>query len=316
MGVVVKDEFIKDRRVHNFVFFSHGWILVTTHEPQSAETIQILERFASVFSLTYRRFLDLQRAEAQAREAQIEAALERVRARSMAMHHSSELHAAADVLFQQLRIFGGNIMNAGIALCTQDADEDEYWLTSDSGLRPVISIPHTEDPIQKKLYEDWKNKSEFYSIAKGGDELKAHYNYLRSVPHLKPFFEEGPDWSFPTWQKWHAAYFSHGYLFMITLEPYDEEKILVRFARVFEQAYRRFLDLQKAEAQAREAQIELALERVRARAMAMHGSDELKELVKTLFEELIRLDVKLATCLISTFDISTLDETSWMFHPD
>jgi hypothetical protein len=163
MGVVVKDEFINDRRVHNFAFFSHGWILVTTHELQAPETILILERFASVFSLTYRRFLDLEKAEGQAREAQIEAALERVRARSMAMHHSSELHAAADVLFQQLRIFGGNIMNAGIALCNQDADEDEYWLSSDDGLRPVISIPHTEDSIQKNLYEGWKNKSEFFS---------------------------------------------------------------------------------------------------------------------------------------------------------
>ena len=28
---------------------------------------------------------------------------------------------------------------------------------------------------------------------------------------------------------------------MITLEPYEEEKILVRFARVFQQAYTRFL---------------------------------------------------------------------------
>ena len=41
--------------------------------------------------------------------------------------------------------------------------------------------------------------------------------------------------------------------------------------------YRRFLDLQKAEAQAREAQIQLALERVRARTMAMHKSEELAE---------------------------------------
>ena len=106
------------------------------------------------------------------------------------MHHSSELHDAADVLFQQLRLFGGNILNAGIALCTQDADEDEYWLSSDSGLRPVILIPHTEDPIQKKLYEDWKNKAEFYSIAKGGDALRAHYDHLQSVPHLKPFLKK------------------------------------------------------------------------------------------------------------------------------
>ena len=42
-----------------------------------------------------------------------------------------------------------------------------------------------------------------------------------------------------------------------------ENNILVRFSKVFEQAYTRFLDLQKAEAQAREAEIELALERVR-----------------------------------------------------
>ena len=54
-----------------------------------------------------------------------------------------------------------------------------------------------------------------------------------------------------------------------------DNEILKRFARVFEQAYTRFLDLQKAEAQTREAQIQLALERVRARTMAMHHSHEI-----------------------------------------
>src|SRR6185503_397226 len=103
MGITVNVDQIKDRRVHNFAFFSHGWILVTSHEPQSAETIQILERFTSVFNLTYRRFLDLQKAEAQAREAQIELGLERVRARAMAMHKSEELSETASVLFHELK---------------------------------------------------------------------------------------------------------------------------------------------------------------------------------------------------------------------
>ncbi|MFL5808213.1 MAG: hypothetical protein ACJ749_01750, partial [Flavisolibacter sp.] len=225
---------------------------------------------------------------------------------------SSELHVTADVLFQQLRIFGGDIMNAGIALCREDADEDEYWLSSDSGLRPVISIPHTKDPIQKKLYEDWKNKSEFYSIAKKGAELRAHYNYMQSVPTLKPFFQEGPNWSFPKWQKWHAAYFSHGYLFMITLKPYEDEKILVRFAKVFEQAYTRFLDLQKAEAQAREAQIELGLERVRARAMAMQKSDELVELISTVQKELTKLEFQLNNCIFWIMQAQPISATWWI----
>src|SRR6185503_815423 len=56
----------------------------------------------------------------------------------------------------------------------------------------------------------------------------------------------------------------HGKLYT---EP--ENEVIRRLAYVFEQSYTRFLDLQKAEAQAREAQIELALERVRARTMAM-----------------------------------------------
>ena len=56
-----------------------------------------------------------------------------------------------------------------------------------------------------------------------------------------------------------------------------------RFAKVFEQTYTRFLDLQKAEEQAREAQVEVALERVRARTMAMHKSEELAETAHVLF---------------------------------
>src|SRR6187551_2576567 len=51
-----------------------------------------------------------------------------------------------------------------------------------------------------------------------------------------------------------------------------EGEIFKRFGKVFEQTYTRFLDLQKAQTQAREARIETALERIRARALAMHNS--------------------------------------------
>jgi hypothetical protein len=45
----------------------------------------VVKRFANVFNLTYKRFLDLQKAEAQTHKANIETALERVRARALAM---------------------------------------------------------------------------------------------------------------------------------------------------------------------------------------------------------------------------------------
>src|SRR5262249_23482629 len=77
----------------------------------------------------------------------------------------------------------------------------------------------------------------------------------------------------------------------------DDNKILKRFGRVFEQAYIRFLDLQKAEAQAREAQIELGLERVRARAMAMQKSEELVDLIGMVQGELTKLEFRLNNCI-------------------
>ena len=273
-------------------FFSHGYLMFISYEPVTAFHV-MFKRFAKVFEQTYTRFLDLQKAEAQAREATIEAALERVRSRGMAMHHSTDMLAVADVLFQQLRSLGGNLWGSGVVICTTDVDDDEVWFANENGVLPPIAVPHTMDATHKKMYEGWIDKMQLFSVTKEGRELKAHYDYMLSVPSIKPLFENilASGLSFPEKQTWYAAYFNFGYILTITLEPYLEEQILIRFAKVFEQTYTRFLDLQNAEAQAREAKIEASLERVRSKAMAMHRSEELGEVATVLHSELISLNV-------------------------
>ncbi len=64
----------------------------------------------------------------------------------------------------------------------------------------------------------------------------------------------------------------------------EQHAILRRFGNAFGQAYTRLLDLQNAEAQAREAKIEAALEKARSRSMGMQSSDELPEVVMYCFE--------------------------------
>ena len=92
--------------------------------------------------------------------------------------------------------------------------------------------------------------------------------------------------------------------------------MLIRFAKVFEQTYTRFLDLQKAEAQAREAQIETALERVRASSMAMHKSDELKNVINIVFEQLLALGIKTdATMIIEKLETKR-DLNMWIVTSD
>ncbi len=71
--------------------------------------------------------------------------------------------------------------------------------------------------------------------------------------------------------------------------PQEDLDTLVRFAGVFDLAYRRFEDLKTAEQQNRETQIELALERVRSKTMAMHNSHDVGVTVVTLFDEVLKL---------------------------
>jgi hypothetical protein len=91
-----------DRVYLNASFNSFGNLTLASLEPLSDEHFDILLRFAKVFDLTYTRFNDLKQAEAQAREAKIEAALERVRAKTMAMHSSEDVSAATATMFTEL----------------------------------------------------------------------------------------------------------------------------------------------------------------------------------------------------------------------
>ena len=278
-------------------FFHQGYLMFITYEPVP-EAYDIFQRFAKVFEQTYTRFLDLQKAEAQVREAEIQLALERVRARTMAMQQSDELNDVAAILFNQLRSLGGSLWTCAIVLCNDMRNEDEFRTAFESGLQPSVFVPHNEDEVHIKMYEGWKNATELFTISKDGSELQAHYAYLMTVPSVKPTFEKmlASGISFPVWQKWHAAYFTAGYLMIITTEHYKEGSIFVRFAKVFEQAYTRFLDLQNAEAQTREAQIEAALEKARSRSMSMQSSDELPEVANVLFLQIQALGIPAWSC--------------------
>jgi hypothetical protein len=85
---------------------------------------------------------------------------------------------------------------------------------------------------------------------------------MSSIPIFKSIMDKMAEagLSVPSFQIIHCAFFSQGYLMFISFESVpDAHDIFKRFAKVFEQTYTRFLDLQKSEAQARESQIQLAL---------------------------------------------------------
>ncbi|HSF46053.1 MAG TPA: hypothetical protein VLA58_08575, partial [Chitinophagaceae bacterium] len=254
-------------------------------------------------------------AAAQARESQIQLAMERVRARTMAMQKSEELTDVANLLFQQARELQIPAWSCGFNIWQKEEKICTGWMSTEGFLQPPFKIPLTEHPTFIHFYESRKKGESFYSERVEGAALAAHYNYMLSLPDFAKIaathFEAG--YSLPSVQIHNVANFQHGNLIFITSEEVpDTWDIFKRFARVFEQTYTRFLDLQKAEAQTREAQIELGLERVRARAMAMQHSDELAELVATVFTELNRLEFSLASCIIWIHSTAEKTNTLWI----
>ena len=279
-----------------FLSIGEGGLGLTLYSTLDEKSVALFKRFHQVFSLAYQRFRDIQKAETQAREAEIELALERVRARTMAMHSSSELLEVATVLFQQVKALGVPQWNCGFNIWEKGDTEFTYYPGSPDGIifPSPCKIPLVEHPIFRKFDESRNRGEELLIYEKEGEIQADHYAYMLSLPGvgdlLKSMLEAG--FELPTFQIDHIANFAYGNLIFITYQHYPEmHEVFKRFAKVFEQTYTRFLDLQKAEAQAREARIEAALEKVRSRSLAMHKSDELNEVVSIVFEKLKELQI-------------------------
>ncbi|HCX75103.1 MAG TPA: hypothetical protein DHU93_06520, partial [Algoriphagus sp.] len=67
----------------------------------------------------------------------------------------------------------------------------------------------------------------------------------------------------------------------------------------------------KAEAQAREAQIETALEKVRSRSMGMQKSDELADLSLELVKQVQALGVETWFCAFNIYDENGEESIEW-----
>lgn len=185
---------------------------------------------------------------AKNRELEIETALEKVRSRTMAMQQSAELADASFVLDSQVRALG--IETWGCAFNIYGENESTEWFSSAQGTLPAYKTPR--ENLFLRYYEAGQTGEPIHVETFKGEACTAHYEYLCTVPvigdALKGMKTAGG--SFPTQQTDHAVYFKYGYLLFITLDPVPEAyDIFIRFAKVFEQTYTRFLDLQKAEAQ-------------------------------------------------------------------
>ena len=175
------------------------------------------------------------------------------------MQNSNELAEAARILYHEFGKLGIKSPSCGYMFIDENKLKQTAWVTLPDGtiLPNFIDFPPTGDHVLNERYESWKMKQPLHVCTIQGEINTAHHQFLsQHVPEnvAKDIFAHISD--------------------------------SIRFARVFELTYTRFLDLKLAEAKAREAQIELALERVRSKTLAMQSSDELSTIIGLIYQEL------------------------------
>jgi signal transduction histidine kinase len=307
------------RRIINVAIFSKGLINVQSTVERSDESVKLLERFAQVFEQTYTRFLDLQKAEAQAREAQIEAALERVRSRSMGMQKSNELKEVVRIVYEQFVHLGVQIDHTGFIMDYKDMNDMHIWLADKHEVPAEVIIPYFDSAHWNSFIEAKEKGISFFANQLDFEEKNKFYaDLFELIPGVtnetKEYYQSCPGLAISTVLLENLGLYIENF----SGTPYtsEENAILMRFGKVFQQTYTRFLDLQKAEAQAREAQIEAALEKVRSRSLAMHKTEELQEVVSVVFEKLQELEFVMdAGAIIFTFTEGSKDVIQWIANP-
>jgi len=304
-----------------FYSIGTGAVGISMFSAANPGQLEVLKRFRNVFDLAYKRYIDITNAGAQAREAQIELALERVRARTMAMQKSDELKEIIKLVYEQLVHLNIPVEHAGFIMDYNTRDDMHIWLADKHYAPSEITVPYFDSPHWNGFNDAKQKGSNFFAIYSGFEEKNRFYQDLfKLIPGVteetKEYYFSCPGLAISTVLLENVGLYIENF----AGTPYsdDENGTLMRFGKVFQQTYTRFLDLQKAEAQVREAQIEAALEKVRSRSLAMHQTEELREVVTVVFDKLHDLGIVMEeeAASIVIFTEGTKDLILWNAIPD
>src|SRR5258706_4316449 len=301
-----------------FVKKNNKWKIVNQHgslpdsrtgEGEQLNTDEVKAENLRLRDAIKRRTIEL---ENKNRELEIESSLERVRTVAMGMKQAKDMLKVCRIISKELENLGiKEIRNVQIAVIDEPTASYlnyEYFLLTKKTTITAIGYKKqkTVAAFVRKLLKDPEGfltktfkgaeRSEWIKYQKKSGQFVDPY--LRKVNSLHYYFYSiGP-----------------GALGLSTYGPLNKEAIglFKHFRNVFQLAYQRFIDIQKAETQTWKAKIELGLERVRARAMAMQNSDELAELVATVFKELTQLEFTLTSCIIWIHDHEHSGDTLWI----
>ena len=253
--------------------FDHGNVAVRTPDTVE-EHLDTVQAMAASLSLGFVRYLDFQRLEAQNRQLTLDRAVERVRAEATAMRGSADI---GRVMAEPVR---------GRLLVQEDAAPGlDLYRSLDLDLAFARERGWAQPDLAASLWE---------APATFPEDLEALWGH------------RSPDWDRFIGCSGINVPFAYGGVFAQAPAGhlYSEADVanVERFAGAVSLGYTRFLDLQAAEARAAEQARGAAIGRVRAAAMSMRATEDLRDVVIVLWQEMVGLGVDTPGCNIVFLD--------------
>ncbi|WP_394990960.1 hypothetical protein, partial [Emticicia sp.] len=222
------------------------------------------------------------------RDLEIEGALEKIRSASLAMHHSDEIESVVSVLFEKLKelglVFDGG---AAIHIFSEGSKDAAIWVVSPQQLPTKINLPYDEatfvaNPIIQDVWYAKETGNSIFNKIYSFDEKNRYFHYVfehnddTKVPEMgRNFILNASNYTASFVAEKNSLLGANSWTGQLFSET--DFEILKRIARVFEQAYIRFLDLQKAEVQAEQAKLDL----IQIQTEKKRAEDALSELRST-----------------------------------
>ena len=198
----------KDEQKHYGHFFavSVGCLYAWADVKYNDDEIKILKRFATIIDLTFRRYFELQKSEANAREAVKQAALDRVRADIASMRSVSDLERITPLIWNELTTLGIPFIRCGVFIMDEEPQLIHTFLSTPDGKAiAAFHLPYDTPGNLRHVISNWKAKRkyidhwdqaefiQFAEILVQQGALTSAEQYLKTIPqggfhlHFLPF---------------------------------------------------------------------------------------------------------------------------------
>ncbi len=271
-------EALPEQEFHRSFFYSSGIIFAFSENPISEESSKVLARFAAVFGQTYRRFLDLQKAEERAKDAVKQASLDRIRGQIASMRSTEDLERITPLVWNELTTLLIPFIRCGVFIIDDPNEKVQVHLSAPDGHSlGVMQMPFDADPLTSNMVANWRK----------GEVYKAHWNREQFTAFMQTMIDLGQIKNKKVYQgaeqppeslHLHFVPFTQGMLYVGNVEPLEEEQIeLVQsLADAFAIAYARYEDFNKLE-KAKE-HVEVTLNELKATQNQLVQSEKMASL--------------------------------------